>query len=234
MMIIRFKQSGYLLAISSVVWIFANIGDNAFGQEIEEHLKWDIKTSKKEFYPGEPMLLTLKTINTGNQEEKVDFGADGIEAFSIEVRDNFNKIVAKGGKIERFGFSTTGPLELPPGKIGQKSIVLNQWCPTLLPPSQYHVACHVEYRLRSEATKIPGTEHGFKAGPLHTIELGLDVNIIKMDTSEFKKIIEQLSGQAFKTNLETKEDLVNRRIARDACFCRIGMGCTVSVTGSKE
>ncbi|MHC4804826.1 MAG: hypothetical protein ACYTBX_01020 [Planctomycetota bacterium] len=124
--------------------------------------------------------------------------------------------MAKGGKIERFGFSTRGPLELLPGKIAQKSIVLNQWCSTLLPPGQYHIICDVEYRLRSEATRIPDTEKGFKAGPLHSIELKLYIKVIKSDNSQFKKILEDLASREIKTPAQTvKEWFRDRKIARE-------------------
>jgi hypothetical protein len=187
---------------------------NTGAEEPKALLDWSIETSKKTFYPGEPILLTLKIANKRSQVESIFFGADGIGAFSMEIYD-CNKIVAKGVKIERAGPSIRGPLELPTGKIGQKSIVLNQWCSTLLPPGQYHVVCYVEYRLFSENTKILGTEHGFKAGPLHTTDLGLDINIIKMDISEFGKILERLNGGVIATNAKTKENLVNHEIARE-------------------
>lgn len=215
-MVKRLQRLDYLLAISIIVLgnpicMIASAG--AGGPKVL--LGWDIKASKNTCYPGEPVLLTLMIGNTWQEEENIDFGADAIEAFSMEIRDNSNKIAAKGGKIQRFGVSRVGTLPVPPGQMTQKSIVLNQWCSTLLPPGRYRVICHVEYRLRSEDTKIPGTEHGFKAGPLHTIELGLDINIIEMNLSEFKKHLGQLSGQAFKTNVRTKEDFVNCRIARE-------------------
>lgn len=211
----RLQRHSCLLVISIIVLgnLICMIA-NTYAEEPKALLDWSIETSKKTFYPGEPILLTLKIANKRSQVESIFFGADGIGAFSMEIYD-CNKIVAKGVKIERAGPSIRGPLELPTGKIAQKSIVLNQWCSTLLPPGQYHVVCYVEYRLFSENTKIPGTEHGFKAGPLHTTDLGLDINIIKMDISEFEKILERLNGGVIATNAKTKENLVNHEIARE-------------------
>jgi hypothetical protein len=206
-MISRLKLFDYLLAV-----IVINTPTNVYAQGPKASLDWSIATSKIAYYPGEPILLTLQITNKGNQEEGIFFGADGIEAFSMEIH-NFYKIMAKGDKIQRAGLARIGTLTAPPAQIAQKSIVLNQWCSTLLPPGQYHVVCHIEYRLDSEDTKIPDTENGFKAGPIHTIELGLDIIIIKMDISEFKKILEQFSEQAF--NVKTRKDLANREIAKE-------------------
>jgi hypothetical protein len=207
-MISRLKLFDYLLAV-----IVINMPTNAYAQGPNASLDWSIATSKIAYYPGEPVLLTLTIKNIGQQEEKIDFGADGIEAFSMEIHDS-NKIVAKGDKIQRFGVSRIGTLALPSGQIAQKSIVLNQWCSTLLTPGQYHVICHIEYRLGSELQKQPDNRV-LKAGPLHPIELGLDINIIKMDISEFKKIILKLNGGVVVTDVKTKENLVNRIIARE-------------------
>ena len=218
-MIIRLESFCYLLVIIIMVGISVGMITDAYAQRPEESLDWSIKTSKGVFCPGEPILLTLNISNTGHQEEKIDFGADGIEAFSMEIRDSSNKIVAKGDKIERSGFSTRGPLDLPPGEIGQKSIVLNQWCSTLLPLGQYHVVCHVEYRLRSEATRIPGTEKGFKAGLLHRTQLDLDIDLIKPDASKYKEILDNLAryelkgqGQSF-TDWKRDRDVAREMIA---------------------
>lgn len=212
-MVERLQRHSYLLAVNIVI-LSSPIGifTDAYAQGPKASLDWSIATSKIAYYPGEPVLLTLTIKNAGQQEEKIDFGADGIGAFSMEIH-NFYKIVAKGGKIERAGLARIGTLTAPSAQIAQKSIVLNQWCSTLLLTGQYHVVCHVEYRLDSEDTRIPGTENGFKAGPLHTIELGLDINIIKMNISEFQKILEQISEQAF--NVKTRKDLANREIAKE-------------------
>jgi len=202
------------------VGIFVGMITDAYAQKPEESLDWSIKTSKKIFYPGEPVLLTLNISNTRQQEEKIDFGVDGIEAFSMEIRDDSNKMLRKGGKIERSGFSTRGPLQLPPGKIGQKSIVLNQWCSTVLPRGKYRVICRIEYRLRSEATKIPDTDPPlFKAGPLHITQLDLDIEIVKPDISKYKEILDNLAryklkqeGQSF-TDWRQERDLAREMIA---------------------
>lgn len=215
-MIIRLESFCYLLVIIIMVGISVGMITDAYAQRPEESLDWSIKTSKGVFYPGEPILLTLNISNTGQQEEKIDFGADGIEAFSMEIRDSSNKTVAKGDKIERSGFSTRGPLELPPGEIGQKSIVLNQWCSTVLPPGKYHVICHVEYRLRSEAARIPGTEKGFEAGPLHRTQLYLDIDLIKPDASKYKEILDNLARYELKGQGQSfRDSRRDRDLARD-------------------
>ena len=216
-MIIRLGSFCYLLVIIITMGSPIVMITDAYAQRPEESLDWSIQTSKNTFYPDEPILLTLKISNTGQQKKKVDFGMDGIEAFSMEIHDCSNKIVAQGGHIQRYGLSRIGTLSIPLGGTGQKSIVLNQWCSTLLPPGQYHVVCHVEYRLRSEATKIPGTEPAiFKAGPLHTIKLELDIQILEMDTPKFEQILEDLAIREVRKDGQSKGEWLRKwQIARE-------------------
>jgi len=181
-----------------MVGISAGMITDAYAQKPEASLDWSIKTSKKIFYPGEPLLLTVKISNTGKEEEWIYFGGGGIEAFSMEIHDNSNNIVAKGPKIQRGGFSTETLLKIPPGKIGGKPVVLNRWCSTLLPPGKYHVICNVEYWLQSEATRIPGTEKGFRVGPLHRTQLDSYIELIKPDASKYKEILDKLTRRDVK------------------------------------
>jgi hypothetical protein len=213
----RVKCFGYYLAVSIIFGTYIHMPTNSYAQGPEESLDWTIKASKDAIYPGEPLLLTLNIRNTGNQKEVINFGMDGIEAFSMEIRDGSNNLVAKGEKILRFGISRLGTLEVSPGQTGRKLIVLNQWCSTLLPPSQYHVVCYVEYRLRSEATKIPDTEPPlFNAGPIHRTQLDFNIEIIKSDASKYKEILENLAKNEIRKEGQTfREWQQEREIARN-------------------
>ena len=51
-------------------------------------LDWSIRAAKEVYYPGEPVLLVLTIRNNGQQHEEVDFGMDGIEAFSMEMHNS--------------------------------------------------------------------------------------------------------------------------------------------------
>jgi len=216
-MIMKPKRFSCLLALILIPMSSIDMLNNAYAQEQEKFLEWSIEPSKQAFYPGEPVLLTLNIKNTGAQEEKVYFGRDGIGAFSMEIRDANDIIVSKGGKIPiRGGISRLGTRVVSPGKISQKSIVLNQWCSTLLPPGQYHVICNVEYRLDSEDTRIPGTENGFKAGPVHRTQLELDIQIIQMDKVKFKEMLETLVRFEVKPEAQSKREwLAKRDLARE-------------------
>jgi len=215
-MIIKLKWLGWFITITIILVSLNSLFTNAYAQEAAKFLEWSIEPSKQAFYPGEPVLLTLNIKNTGSQEEEVNFGADGIEAFLMEIRDSNNIIVAKGGKIQRFGFTTGNPfLMVTPGGIGQKLIVLNRWCSTLLSPGQYKVNCNIEYRLSSEDKKRPDTIV-IKAGPLHKMQLALDIKIIEMDKQELKKTIEGLADFEVKPEKQSKKDwLAERNIARE-------------------
>ena len=63
--------------------------------ELDKFLDWNIETSKEIVYPGEPVLLKLKIKNNGDEEVKINFGSDGIKAFSIEIRNSANEVVAQ-------------------------------------------------------------------------------------------------------------------------------------------
>jgi hypothetical protein len=219
-MAVNLGRRGSLLAVTILVWanpicVIAHTG----GGQGKPSLDWSIKPSKDTYYPGEPLLLRVMIGNIGGHKEKIDFGADGIEGFSIEIRDHLNKVMCVGNRIQRAGLTRRGFVEVPAGKVSQKPIVVNRWCSTLLPPGQYHVVCHVEYRLRSEATRIPGTEKGFKAGPLHTTQLQSGIELIKPDPSKYNKILHNVAryelkreGQSF-TDWKEKRDLARKMIA---------------------
>jgi len=215
-MIMKLKQFGRLLTMTIILASSIDMSTNAYAQESGKLLEWKIGTSKQVFYPGEPVLLTLNIKNSGTQEEKVNFGMEGIGAFSMEIRDSNNIIITKGSKIERFGFTTRSSfLDVPPSKIVQKPIVLNRWCSTLLPPGKYHIICNVEYRLFSEDQKQPGTIV-FKAGPIHKLQLELDIQIVELDKMEFEKIIESLVALEVKPESQsTGEWLEERDRARE-------------------
>jgi len=210
----KLKRMGYFMMIT-IILISVAMFNNAYVQGAEQSLQWSIEADKNAYYPGEPVLLTLSIKNSGTQDEKVNFGADGIEAFSFEISDSHGINKAKGDKIQRFGMSRLGTLAIPVGNTAQKKIVLNQWCSTLLEPGQYHVVCNVEYRLRSESIKKEDSEI-YKAGPLHKTQLELDIQIINMDSPKFKEILETLVSFEIKPEAQSKgEWLVYREIARE-------------------
>jgi len=214
-MIKKLNRLGCLLTMTIVLVSFIDMFTNAYAQEPENFLEWRIGTSKQAFYPGEPVLLTLNIKNSGTREEKVDFGVDGIGAFLMEVHDSNGIIVAKGEKIQRFGLSRLGTLSVAPSEIKQKPIVLNRWCSTLLPPGKYHVICNIEYLLRSESRKKEGSEV-FQAGPVHRKQLELDIQIIEIDKTKFKEMLETLVAFEVKPEAQSKEEwLAKRDIARE-------------------
>jgi len=176
---------------------------NVYAQESVQSLGWNVEADKDAFYPGEPVLLTLNIMNKGTREEKVDFGMDGIGAFSMKIRDSNDIIIAEGGKIQKFGMTRLGTLLVPSGETRQKSIVLNRWCSTLQRPGRYHIICDIEYRLRSEVQKQPNTIV-VKAGPLHRVQLELDIQIIKTDNAKFKEIIESLVASKVRPETQSK------------------------------
>lgn len=215
---IRLKWLGYLLMISLILESSIDMLTNAYAQELQESLQWSVEISKQTFYPGEPVLLTINISNMGTQAKKIDFGADGIEAFTMELYDSNSTLVSKGDRIQRFGLSGPGILSVASGKIGQKSIVLNQWCSTLLQPGWYHIVCRVDRPGKFYLEKIKSggqTKVITKRQYDPVIILELDIQMVKSDDLLFKKILEDLAKRAFKTDVRDKKEQACRRIARE-------------------
>jgi hypothetical protein len=206
-MIIKHKSRSYLILI-----VFIGMFNNVWGQEADHSLEWDIETDKATFYPGEPVLLTLNIRNNGLQEEKVDFGPDGIGAFSLKVYDSNDILVSEGGKIHKSGILRVGTLLILSGNTCRKTIVLNRWCSTLQRPGRYHIMCSVEYRLYSEFQRLPDPNNiVLKAGPLHKKQLELDIQIIEMDKTKFKETLESLVAFEAKSESQNKGEWLKER-----------------------
>jgi hypothetical protein len=192
-------SSPHVVAILALGWVLLTATDMGTAAS-QQSLDWSLRTSKEVCYPGEPVLMTLRIKNNGDQQEGVDF-QDPMVASSMEVRDISGEVVvAKGGSTRRpEGGLRPGPLQIPPGQMSNKSIILNRWCSSLLlPASVYEVVCHVEYRLRSELQAQPGTAI-LKAGPVHVKDFRLSMRILPMDTRKFKDVLEEVRKQAFPT-----------------------------------
>jgi len=217
-MIKKINHDCCLLSIGIILISFVCFPNAAYSQDPNGFFEWGIGTSKLTFYPGEPVLLTINITNNSTQEEDIDFGWDGLEAFSMEIFDSNNTILCKDNKIKaKGGLSRVGRCRVTTGKNSSKKIILNRWCSSLLPPGLYHLKCNVDYRLFSEDQKQPNTRV-FKAGPVHKTQLELDIRIVEMDKPEFKKIIENMGSVACQTEPDTqnkREWLDKRDLARE-------------------
>jgi hypothetical protein len=162
--------------------------------EPTEHLVWTIGPSKSAYLPGEPLPLILGIQNKAANDEGVFNGYRGIGGFSFEMLDGSGRTVASANKIEGIGGMVAGRLYLPvpAGGTANKTVVLNRWCSTILPPAEYRLICRLEYRLQSERTPIPGSDNGFNSGPLHHLELSTHFSIQEADPSKYEAILGSL------------------------------------------
>jgi hypothetical protein len=177
-------------------------------------LHWRIEAAKKVFYPGEPIGLTIRVTNTGRQEEVLDFGCDGIEAISMEIHDQMGVVLAKQGHIERSGLGRIGRVTIPPGEERQKTIVVNQWCSTMLPPGDYRIVCQIDRLGRlSQRNNDEILAHDGQYEPI--IRLPFDVTIVKTDPARFREILAKLAEVAFSKRVQTRQELIDRQIARE-------------------
>jgi len=218
-MIGKTKQVGFVFVIIFIFGASTGIAWPAGRAKGQEPLTWGIKANKETYYPGEPVLLTLTIRNTGDREEKVDFGMDGIEAFSMEIRDSSDNIVAERGHIQRFGLSRVGTLTLRAGARKQKVVVLNQWCSTLLAPGKYNVVCRIDSVGRFFLEKVKsGNEEVIlsKRDYSPMVTLDLDIQIVKGDDSAVTDILKGLAGRKVRKEGQNKGEWLREwRTARE-------------------
>ncbi len=209
---------GHFSLIIGFVFVFALI-ELCIAEEPNSPLEWSIKTDKEEFFPGEPLLLTIDIVNKGTQQEKVDFEWNGISAFSFNICNLENSVVQEGKQIlPKEGLSTIGYIIVPSNQMVERKIILNRWCSTLLPIGKYHIICRIDYRLYSEDKPQPNTIVK-KAGPIHYKQLETNFEIVKTDMDKLKEIIADLTNESFKEILpgtkNFKELDSQRELARE-------------------
>ena len=141
-------------------------------------LSWAVRPSKEAILPGEPVLLIVSTRNAGKREVCLDFGTDGIEAFTMEVRDTTGRTVEKGLRITTMGISRIGKRVVPAGSTIEKRIILNRWCSTRLPEGEYQVALRVEPKLGEAA------------------QISCGLKVLKADEKKLTKILSDLAEKA--------------------------------------
>lgn len=143
------KLVGIIVAISFAA---TENGDMSklHAQDANSNLTWTLSPAKEDIFPGEPVLLVVEVGNRGNEEVVVDFGWNGIGAFSFKVRNSTDEIVRQGDRyIPEGGISAIDRMVIPPGATRKKRVVLNRWCSTNLPVGDYRITCRVEPKMRA-------------------------------------------------------------------------------------
>ena len=186
-MMIKVKWFKYLLFLSIIWGYSACMASNNRKIATKKHLNFNIEVTKEAFYPGEPVLVSLKINNTG-KKDKVYLG--NYEEFClIIIRNQAGDVVSKG--VIPYCLNVTRTVvTVRENQTAKESIVLNQWCSTLLPSGKYCITFLLNSRLNSERKNN-------KPGPVHKIELSFDIQIIKMNVQKFKQILSDLAKHAF-------------------------------------
>jgi hypothetical protein len=175
------------------------LADTRADEKATERFEWTIAASKAAYYPGEPVGLTITIRNASSRDESVYLGAFGVGAFSFDLRDNSGRTIAQGGRVQQEeGISGSRPMfvQVPAGQTAKTFVVLNRWCSTMVPSGEYRVICQADYKVKSEATPIPGSTKGFSLDNPHKAEMSLDVNIVKADPSKYEDILDKLQKDA--------------------------------------
>jgi len=122
--------------------------------QLQEDLSWRAQTNKRQYLPGEPVLVTLIISNDANQPKRIAFaGADN--AFSIALADaNGSPIACRMGSEEPRGVSDKRLLDIPAGGTARRTFVLNHRCSTLIQQGPIIAACTIRYYALSERRPI--------------------------------------------------------------------------------
>jgi hypothetical protein len=123
-----------------------------YAQDADSSLTWTLLPAKNDVFPGEPVLLVVEIGNQGKEEVGLDFGWDGLGAFSFKVQSITDEIVRQGPSLTpEGGIATIDRIVIPSGATREKRLVLNRWCSTNLPVGDYRVTCRVEPRMMPPA-----------------------------------------------------------------------------------
>jgi hypothetical protein len=95
--------------------------------------------AKENILPGEPLILRVVFSNAGRTEIQLNAGAAGVQAYSFSLFDGASRQVCKAATIQTPGLSPSGRLVAPSQSSIEKVLLLNLWCPTLLPVGQYKI-----------------------------------------------------------------------------------------------
>lgn len=104
-------------------------------------LSLQMSPEKPKIQHGEPCVLILRFSNNTDLERAVDFGTDGVGAFTFQMLDANGKEITKGTSIQRMGMSRLWKQSVPAHGAIVKRLVLNQWCSTLVPKGTYKIVC---------------------------------------------------------------------------------------------
>lgn len=141
-------------------------------------LSWNISPLETEIFSGDAIVVVVTVKNEGLEEVGLDFGAGGIEAFSMEIRDKKGETIQEGPTIKRWGFTISGKVCVSPGATVRKELILNRWLSKKLPPGDYELVCRVKCK-RSEAE-----------------EVRCPLIVLKEDTQKLKKRLSNLAKKA--------------------------------------
>ena len=188
-----------LTGIVCLVW-----GDGAVSAQERNSLDWSVTTPRASYYPGEAVRLDFAMSNTGDTDVDVDFGFDGVGAFSFELLDAAGAAVASGPKIQmRGGVSRVVRMNIAPGQSATRMIVLNRWLSTRLPAGEYVLQCLVE----------PG-EFWVEPRDLERASLELRFSISTDAGTEALRALGETAGQALTSPGPTQADIAVWEIAQ--------------------
>ncbi|MCH8334188.1 hypothetical protein IIC65_09665 [Candidatus Sumerlaeota bacterium] len=202
-----------MTGIVCLVW-----GDGAVSAQERDSLDWSVTTPRASYYPGEAVRLDFAMSNTGDTDVDVDFGYDGIGAFSFELLDSAGVTVASGPKIQRGGFSGVVRMNIAPGQSATRKIVLNQWISTRLPDGEYVLQCLVEPTEEVVLARVLGSESRkvtvVEIRNLEPASLELRFSISTDARTEALRALDETAGQA-QTRPRTQADIAVLLVARE-------------------
>ena len=163
---------------------------------------WDMQASKTEVLPGEPVLLLFNISSLREESVGINFGREGIGAFSIEIQDASKSVVGKRGRISKSGIYSSEYLQVPGKGQVVKTILLNQWVSTLQPPGNYTIMCSVQ------------PSYSDRSIGMDTIDLTCQIEILERNDKTLEGILRDVFTKYQKAKTSAERDAAARMI----CF----------------
>jgi hypothetical protein len=156
---------------------------------ISNGIEWNIEKHDTPFMAGEPVLLRFVLTNRNESERRIDFGWNGVGAFSFEIIDAKGDSVAYSGAIgAREGVTRGDVRTLSPGATERKAIILNRFCFTLLPPGKY--------RIRSWCRQDILASSGSKIESAPSLAFETQITLIERDPAKLIARLDEIELQA--------------------------------------
>ncbi len=187
----------YVCIVLGIVPLAANA--NTPGTSALPEIQFTATVDKKQFFAGEPILVTLMVSNDANTAESVFLSGGASAAIDVSLTDANGIILIKGANLPQSGgFRTSeSAMNLPPGQTMCRSFVLNQKCSTLHVQGNLTAVCTIKYYLGSEDRVVQqGIRQLRIAGPEHRKTISVNFEVLPYDEEKVRVILSEIAERS--------------------------------------